>query len=112
MESAALGKPVVASQVRGNVEAVKDGITGLLVPVLNAPALAEAITALLRKPDRAAAMGQRARQRAMTHFDERRFFWKTDREYRRLLRDRLSIDPSPLLKPIPSTRVQRSGEPI
>jgi len=100
MESAALGKPVVASRVRGNVEAVKDGKTGLLVPVCDAPALAEGIFCLLSDPERAAEMGRQARQRALTHFDERLFFWKTDAEYRRLLKARLAIDPSTTLKPI------------
>jgi len=36
----------------------------------------------------------------LTHFDERLFFWKTDAEYRRLLKARLAIDPSTTLKPI------------
>jgi glycosyltransferase involved in cell wall biosynthesis len=102
MESAALGKPVVASRVRGNVEAVEDGVTGLLVPVRDGPALAEAILALLRDPSRAAEMGKRARQRALTHFDERQFFWRTDREYRRLMHSRLELDPGAFLKPIPT----------
>ena len=101
MESAALGKPVVASRVRGNVEAVEDGETGLLVPVRDASALAEAILGLLRDPERAAEMGRQARQRALTHFDERLFFRRTDIEYRRLLKTRLAIDPNPVLKPIP-----------
>ncbi|MGD9002261.1 MAG: glycosyltransferase family 4 protein [Anaerolineae bacterium] len=102
MESAALGKPVVASRVRGNVEAVEHGKTGLLVPVRDASALADAIVSLLRDPERAADMGHQARQRALTHFDERHFFWRTDVEYRRLLRKRLAIDPSLVLEPIPS----------
>jgi glycosyltransferase involved in cell wall biosynthesis len=102
MESAALGKPVVATRVRGNVEAVEDGKTGVLVPVRDGPALADAILGLLNAPDRAAEMGRQARQRALTHFDERHFFWRTDQEYRRLLKDRLKLDPSSLLEPVPS----------
>jgi glycosyltransferase involved in cell wall biosynthesis len=106
MESAALGKPVVATRVRGNMEAVEDGVTGLLVPVRDGPALAESILSLLRNPERAAKMGQKARRRALTHFDERRFFWRTDIEYRRLLKTRLGIDTNSTLKPIPSTQVR------
>jgi glycosyltransferase involved in cell wall biosynthesis len=103
MESAALGKPVVATRVRGNVEAVEDGKTGLLVPVRDGPALANAILDLLNAPDHAAEMGRRARQRALTRFDERHFFWRTDQEYRRLLKERLKLDPTSLLEPVPST---------
>lgn len=101
MESAAIAKPVVATRVRGNVEVVVEGETGLLVPVRDARALAKGILSLLRDPQRAAEMGRRARQRALTHFDERFFFWQTDAEYRRILKARLSVDPVPILKPIP-----------
>lgn len=107
MESAALGKPAVATRVRGNTEAVDDGRTGLLVPVRDAKALADGIGLLLSSPERAAAMGRQARERALTHFDERLFFWKTDVEYRRLLGERLSLDASQLLSPVPSVRVQQ-----
>jgi glycosyltransferase involved in cell wall biosynthesis len=105
MESAALGKPVVATRVRGNVEAVEDGVTGLLVPVRDGSSLADSILSLVQNPERAAKMGQKGRQRALTHFDERFFFWRTDVEYRRLLKARLGIDTSSTLKPIPRTQV-------
>jgi glycosyltransferase involved in cell wall biosynthesis len=102
MEAAALGKPVVATGVRGTVEVVDDGQTGLLIPVRNAPALADAVHSLLRDPERATALGRRAHQKAVKEFDERLYFYKTDAEYRRLLRDRLKIDPEAYLKPIPA----------
>lgn len=105
MECAALGKPVVATRIRGCVEVVEEGETGLLVPVGDAPALAEAIGQLLQDPERAAEMGRRARQRALTRFDERLFFWKTDAEYRRLIAARLAIDPARILKPIPCSGI-------
>ena len=103
MESAAMGRPVVATRVRGNVDVVEDGKTGYLVPVRDAEALAERVLNLLRQPDSAAEMGRRARQRALAYFDERLFFWKTDAEYRRLLKARMAIDPGLVLKPIPGT---------
>lgn len=102
MEGAAMGKPVVATRVRGNIEVVEDGQTGLLVPAHDAPALAEGLFSLLGDPERAAKLGQQARQHALTHFDERLFFWKTDVEYRRLLKTRLAMNPDLVLKPIPT----------
>ena len=108
MESAALGKPVVATRVRGNVEAVENGKTGLLVPVRDASALAEAVLNLLSDPEGAAEMGHHAHQRALTHFDERLFFWRTDLEYRRLLKNRLAIDPGLVLEPIPIDAVREA----
>jgi glycosyltransferase involved in cell wall biosynthesis len=104
MESAAMGKPAVASKVRGNVEVVEDRRTGLLVPVRDAPALAKGILSLLSDPERVIEMGRQARERALTEFDERRCFWRTDLEYRRLLKARLALDPSPMLKPVPSSK--------
>jgi len=102
MESAAFGIPVVATRVVGITEVVADGITGLLVPVRDPAALAEAIACLLQDPARARAMGQAARCFALEHFDERAFFWKTDREYRRLLESKLGKEVVGQLKPVPS----------
>lgn len=50
--------PIVATDVGGTREALEDGHCGVLVPPGDAPALVEAILALLRDPDRARAMGE------------------------------------------------------
>jgi glycosyltransferase involved in cell wall biosynthesis len=85
MEAAAMGKPVVATNVRGCREVVADGETGLLVPVRDGPALAEGIITVLSDAARARRMGQAGRARAEALFDERLYFVKTDETYRRLL---------------------------
>ena len=46
-EAMANGRPVVATAVGGLVDAIEDGVTGLLVPPDDAPALREAIERLL-----------------------------------------------------------------
>jgi glycosyltransferase involved in cell wall biosynthesis len=48
LEAMALSRPVVASNVGGIPEMIEDGVTGLLVPPHDAPALGAAITRLLR----------------------------------------------------------------
>ncbi|HEV8308998.1 MAG TPA: glycosyltransferase [Methylomirabilota bacterium] len=58
IEAGALAKPVVASGLGGPAELVKDGATGLLVPPVDAGALAEAVLALIREPARTRAMGE------------------------------------------------------
>ena len=109
MESAAMGRPVVASRVRGNVEAVQDGITGILAPARDAPALAEALSALLADPARGREMGRRARELARERFDEREFFRRTDVQYRRLIRAKQGLDPEALLKPVPDLGAPDTG---
>src|SRR4029450_9567670 len=69
VEAMWLGRPVVATAVGGSPEAIEDGVTGLLVPRGDAPALAAAIGALLRDPERRVRMGVAAAARVATVFD-------------------------------------------
>lgn len=57
IEKMAHGLPVIATRVGGNIDAVVDGETGWLVPVSDAVALGEAITALHEKFQLARADG-------------------------------------------------------
>lgn len=71
MEAAASGLPIVATDVRGCRQVVDHDVTGLLVPVRDGAALAEAIIALGEDPTRREAMGKAAITRAQDNFDER-----------------------------------------
>lgn len=68
LEAAATGKPIVATDATGARDAVVHGETGLVVPVRDADALAEALEQLLASPERARAMGGAARARAVREF--------------------------------------------
>jgi glycosyltransferase involved in cell wall biosynthesis len=68
IEAMASGLPVVATAVGGNVELVRHGENGLLVPPDDAPAIASAIHDLIESPDRAAALGRAARASAVGRF--------------------------------------------
>lgn len=57
LEAMAASLPVVATDVGGNAEAVRSGMTGLIVPPENAEALARAMLEILADPQRRAAMG-------------------------------------------------------
>jgi glycosyltransferase involved in cell wall biosynthesis len=85
MEAAASGVPVVATDIRGCRQAVDHGVTGLLVPVRNAEALAVAIAELAADPERRAAMGARGRQKAEVDFDDQQVIGRTLEVYRALV---------------------------
>jgi len=64
LEAGAKGLPVVAGNVGGAVDAVVDGITGVLVDPTNHVAVANAVADLLIDTDRARALGAAGRLRA------------------------------------------------
>jgi glycosyltransferase involved in cell wall biosynthesis len=68
LEAMASGRPVVSTACGGPSTTVVDGDTGLLTPVGDSAALAEAMAGLLRHPDQADAMGEAGRERVVDHF--------------------------------------------
>jgi starch synthase len=68
LEAMACGTAVVGSRTGGIPEVVADGETGLLVPPGQPQPLGQALNALIRDPDRAAAMGRAGRKRAVAEF--------------------------------------------
>lgn len=65
VEGMAAGCACIASDVIGVRGVIEDGVTGLLVPEGDAPALADAIARLLGDPVLAARLGAAARERAL-----------------------------------------------
>jgi glycosyltransferase involved in cell wall biosynthesis len=68
LESMASQRPVVASAVAAIPAAVRDGVTGTLVPPRDPDALAGALTALIDSPGRRAELGRAARATAEAEF--------------------------------------------
>lgn len=62
LEACATGLPIVATDVGGNAEIVRDERTGRLVPACDPPAMAEAILDLLNRSQRASTLGLAARE--------------------------------------------------
>ncbi|MFO7572218.1 MAG: glycosyltransferase family 4 protein [Gaiellaceae bacterium] len=67
-EAMAHGRPVVASAVGGLLDAVEDGVTGILVPPGDAEALRATIERLLADAELRARLGEAARSRARERF--------------------------------------------
>jgi len=72
MEAAAMGLPIVATDIRGCRQVVDDGVTGLLVRVRDADALAGGMRDLVDDKSRREAMRAAARPRALAEFDVQR----------------------------------------
>jgi glycosyltransferase involved in cell wall biosynthesis len=67
LEAMAMGKPVVCSRTRGQVDVVQDGVTGICVSTGDPMALREAMLSLWSNPQRAHDMGASARAYVEQH---------------------------------------------
>ena len=97
MEASAMGVPCVVSDVPGCREVVEHGRNGLLVPLGDVPALADAILSLLHDREEARRTGAEGRRMALERFDERLVFARVKAEYARLLREKGLPVPQPLV---------------
>lgn len=84
VEAAACGLPLITTDVPGCREVVCDGVDGLLIPVKDSDALAQAIQRLQDNPDLARQLGSAARMKARTQFDERMVIQRTLEVYAEL----------------------------
>ncbi len=86
LEACAVGVPVVASQVGGVAECLREGEMGFLVPARQPDALTRALAALAADPVLRERMGTEAQRVAREHFDCRQMVCQSVDVYRRLLR--------------------------
>jgi L-malate glycosyltransferase len=88
LEAMALGKPVVATSVGGVAEAVVIEKTGILVPVGDRNAFAEALLRLASNPDFAHRLGEAGRERHRVTFSLRRMITEYERVFEEVLPER------------------------
>lgn len=86
LEAAAMGRPAIVTDVPGCRDAVVAGITGLLVPVADAGALARVMLELMNEPNRIREMGVAARRHIEAQFDETVVIRETMSAYQELIR--------------------------
>jgi glycosyltransferase involved in cell wall biosynthesis len=84
LEAMACGKPVIATKVGGNPEAVDEGVTGFLVPYGSPQAIAEAAVQLLQDPAQRHSMGAMGRRRVEREFSLERMVRLHEELYLRL----------------------------
>ena len=70
IEAMMMGKPVIATDIRGSREEVDHDKTGLLVPICNPEKLAKAIYDMKCNPDWVLRMGMAGREKAIRNYDE------------------------------------------
>jgi lipopolysaccharide/colanic/teichoic acid biosynthesis glycosyltransferase/glycosyltransferase involved in cell wall biosynthesis len=85
LEAHAAGKPVVAARATGAVDAVIDGVTGILVPVGDSQALASALELVIRDRSLAAALGRAGRERVLCEFQQETVWDALAEEYLQFL---------------------------
>ncbi len=71
LEAQLCGVPVVAFAATGTVDAIADGVGGVLVPVGDGPELAVALSELIDDPERRRELGDAGAEWVATHFDQR-----------------------------------------
>jgi phosphatidyl-myo-inositol alpha-mannosyltransferase len=96
-EGFAAGTPVVASDIAGYRDVVRDGVDGVLVPRGDATALAETLRDLWLAPERRVAMGEAAAARAQ------RFAWP------HVAREVLDAYEDAIATPAPQGAMQRTA---
>jgi glycosyltransferase involved in cell wall biosynthesis len=85
MEASSMGVPVVATNIRGCREVVRDDENGYLVPLRDEDELFASLDRILSDAALATRLGARAREMALAEFDERIIFGRVAAVYRRLL---------------------------
>ena len=85
LEAMALGRPVIATDAGGPREIVEHGVTGLLVPPSDPPALAAAIRRLFTDRQATKTMGRRGQERFTARFTAARMAQDMLNLYRRVL---------------------------
>jgi glycosyltransferase involved in cell wall biosynthesis len=82
LEAASMALPIVATAVPGCIDAVVDGVTGLLVPAKDAEALYGAMERYVSDQALRRSHGDAARSRVLEHFPQERIWAELLKRYR------------------------------
>ena len=85
LEAMTAGKPVIATDVGGNREAVVDGVTGYIVPTKDLVALANKINELVKDKEKRIKMGSAGRKRVEELFTIEKYVRAVEQIYKEIL---------------------------
>jgi glycosyltransferase involved in cell wall biosynthesis len=97
LEAGAMGLPIIATKVPGCVDAIQDGVTGMLVPPYDSEALTVALRKYLSDPDLRQSHGDAARKRVLLDFKPEDIWEATYLEYVRLLKEKNFLTGTPFI---------------
>lgn len=92
LEAMASGLPVVATDVGGTAEALRDGVDGFVIPPGDVPALVDAIRRLESDPELRKRMGASGRDRVVFEFSRERVAREVAQVYQRVLEERRRVN--------------------
>ena len=86
LETMAMAKPIIATNIDGITEQITDGVDGILVPPKNPSALAKAVIRVLNDKETARNMGLAARKKVEQEFSVGKMVAETEKVYMSLLK--------------------------
>lgn len=100
LEAAAMELPVVATRIAGCMEAVQEGVTGMLVAPGDSADLADRIAEYLANPELRRAHGRAGRRRVLSDYNPETIWQGVLHTYLRLLERRGTAQSSPTMERI------------
>ncbi|MEB3295666.1 MAG: glycosyltransferase family 4 protein [Synechococcales bacterium] len=91
LEAASMQLPIVATAIPGCIDAVKEQVTGTLVPTQDGEALAQALQQYLESPQLRLQHGQAGRDRILQEFNQEALWKALHQEYQHLLAQQGSL---------------------
>jgi len=86
IEAMACARPVIATRVGGNSEAVIDGRTGFIIPVNSPDILAQKTMELIENKDKRKQMGKVGRERVVNNFSLEHYVERIEKTYNEFLK--------------------------
>lgn len=87
LEAMVCGKPVIATNVGGIPEVIRNNTEGILILPKNGQAIAEALITLIRNPERRKSIASAARIRVIEHFTFERRIAQIEELYRKVFEE-------------------------